>query len=83
MTKRQRGPDPVVDSDRLTGTTPPESGPESNDVTGRPAIERPRTAFHQPAESPDHEREPLTPAEGLREGGSFDAVAPPQDLPPV
>lgn len=80
MTKRERGPDPVVDSDRGIGTTPPEVGPESASVTGRPAVERPRTAFHQPAETPEDEREPLSETEALEEGGSFDAIVPPQEL---
>jgi hypothetical protein len=80
MTKRERGPDPIVDSDRGRGTTPPEQGPESADVTGRPAVERPRTAFHQPAESTEDEREPLSETEALEEGGSFDGIAPPQEL---
>ena len=73
----ERGPDPLVDSDRGTGTTPPETGPESASVVGRPAVERPKTAFHEPAETPDHERKPFTKGEALAEGGSFDAVAPP------
>jgi hypothetical protein len=77
----QRGPDPVVNSDRGTGTTPPEQGPESNAVVGRPAVERPRTAFHEPAESKGEEREPFTEREALREGGSFDAIAPPGTPP--
>jgi hypothetical protein len=80
MMRRERGPDPIDDSDRGTGTTPPEQGPESASVTGRPAVERPRTAFHQPAETPKDEREPLSETEALEEGGSFDAIAPPQDV---
>ena len=77
----ERGPDPVVNSDRGTGTTPPESGAESNDVVGRPATERPRTAFHEPSETEGEEREPFNEREALEEGGSFDAVAPPGDVP--
>jgi hypothetical protein len=80
--QRERGPDPVVDSDRGTGTTPPESGPESASVVGRPATERPKTAFHEPAETPEHEREPFNEGEALAEGGSFDAIAPPGTTPP-
>jgi hypothetical protein len=76
----ERGPDPIVNSDRGTGTTPPETGPESNDVAGRPAVERPRTAFHEPTETEGLEREPFNEREALEKGGSFDAVAPPEDL---
>jgi len=72
----QRGPDPVVNSDRETGTTPPESGAESNDVVGRPAVERPRTAFHEPTETEGEEREPFNEREALAEGGSFDGLLP-------
>ena len=67
----------MVNSDRGTGTTPPETGPESNSVVGRPAVERPRTAFHEPAETKGEEREPFNESEALAEGGSFDAIAPP------
>ena len=74
-----RGPDPYLDADR-NGTAPPESGPESANVVGRPAVERPKTAFHEPAETPDEEREPLNEREALEKGGSFDAIAPPEDL---
>ena len=73
----ERGPDPIVDSDRGTGTTRPELGPESTSVVGRPAVEKPRTAFHEPAETEALEREPFNEEEALREGGSFDAVSPP------
>jgi hypothetical protein len=78
---RERGPDPVVNSDRGTGTTPPETGPESASVVGRPAVERPLTAFHQPAETEGLERKPFNEREALEEGGSFDAVKPPGDPP--
>ena len=78
----ERGPDPLADSDRGTGTTPPETGPESTSVVGRPATERPRTAFHEPAETAADERTPLSEGEALAEGGSFDAVAPPGAPPP-
>lgn len=77
----QRGPDPVLNSDRGTGTTPPESGAESNSVVGRPAVERPRTAFHEAAETKGQEREPFNESEALAEGGSFDAVGPPGEQP--
>jgi hypothetical protein len=77
-----RGPDPIANSDRGTGTTPPESGPESASVVGRPATERPRTAFHEPAETAAAERRPLSEDAALAEGGSFDAVAPTATKPP-
>jgi hypothetical protein len=76
-TQPEHGPDPVLSSDRDRGTTPPETGAESNSVVGRPAVERPRTAFHEPAEQPEEEREAFNEDEALAEGGSFDAVAPP------
>jgi hypothetical protein len=69
--------DPVLDADRGTGTAPPESGSESANVVGRPPAERPRTAFHEPEETPDLEREPFNEREALEEGGSFDGIAPP------
>jgi hypothetical protein len=78
----ERGPDPLANSDRGTGTTPPETGPESTSVVGRPATEQPRTAFHEPAEKADHERQPLNEDEALAKGGSFDAVAPPGEQTP-
>ena len=77
----ERGSDPVVDSDLGKGTTPPETGPESANVVGRPAVERPPAAFHEPHETEGLERKPFNEREALEEGGSFDAVAPPQDLP--
>jgi hypothetical protein len=80
-TRPERGPDPVVNSDLGTGTTPPETGPQSANVVGRPAVERPRTAFHEPAETEGRERKPFNEREALEEGGSFDAIAPPEDLP--
>lgn len=73
----ETGPDPVVNSDRGTGTTPPETGPQSGSVVGRPAAERPPAAFHQPAETEGQERKPFNEREALEGGGSFDAVAPP------
>ena len=78
----ERGPDPLVNSDRGTGTTPPERGPESGSVVGRPATEKPKTAFHEPAETSEHERRPLSEGEALSKGGSFDAVVPPGEPPP-
>ncbi len=69
--------DPAYDADRGPGKAPPESGAESANVVGRPPVERPRTAFHEAAETPDLEREPLNEREALDEGGSFDGIAPP------
>lgn len=80
MAQRETGPDPIVNSDRIRGTTPPESGAESNSVVGRPATEKPRTAFHEPAETAASESEPLTEREALESGGSFDAILPPPGL---
>jgi len=68
--------DPVFDADRGRGSSTPESGPESSDVVGRPAVERPLTAFHEPHETAAVEREPVNEDEALAEGGSFDAVSP-------
>jgi hypothetical protein len=82
MSNEQPGVDPVFASDRGTGSTPPEQGPESNSVAGRPATEKPRTAFHERTEGQAQEREPLSEDEALAEGGSFDAVAPPENLSP-
>ena len=76
-TQPEHGPDPVVNADRDRGTTPPERGADGNSVVGRPAVERPQTAFHEPAESESVEREPFSEDEALKNGGSFDAVAPP------
>jgi hypothetical protein len=76
-TQPEQGPDPVVNADRNRGTTAPEKGADGNSVVGRPAVERPETAFHEPAETEDEEREPFNEREALTEGGSFDAVAPP------
>ncbi|MDB5027845.1 MAG: hypothetical protein JWO66_1534 [Candidatus Eremiobacteraeota bacterium] len=82
MANDERGPDPAVDSDRGTGSTPPETGPESNSVAGRPAVEKPRTAFHEPGETEANEREPFNEREALEEGGSFDGLGPPGGRPP-
>ena len=76
----QHGPDPVLNADQGTGTTPPEQGAASANVVGRPAVERPRTAFHEPAETVAEEQQPLSKDEALAEGGSFDGVAPLQDV---
>jgi hypothetical protein len=78
----ERGPDPLANSDRGTGTTPPETGPESASVVGRPAAEHPKTAFHEPAETAAQERAPFNEDEALAKGGSFDAVAPPGEQSP-
>ena len=77
-----QGPDPVVNSDRGSGTTPPERGPESGSVVGRPATEKPKTAFHEPAETADDERASLDKGEALSHGGSFDGIAPPGEQSP-
>ena len=77
----EAGSDPVVNSDLGKGTTPPETGPESANVVGRPAAERPLTAFHEPAETEGHEREPFNEREALEEGGSFDGLDPLRDPP--
>ncbi len=66
--------DPAFQSDRITGSTPPESGAESSNVVGRPATETPRTAFHEPAETKAEEREAFSDKEALKEGGSFDGL---------
>ena len=79
MANADTGPDPVLNADRGTGTTAPETGPESTSVVGRPAVERPQTAFHEPAETEAVERRPFNEDEALRKGGSFDAVAPTGD----
>ncbi len=78
--ERAEGPDPVVDSDRLSGTTAPESGAEGENVVGRPAVERPLTAVHQKTETPETEAEPFNEREALERGGSFQGIAPLQDL---
>ena len=71
------GPDPVLDSDRGRGTTPPETGSESTNVVGRPAVEPAPAAFHEPAETEGLERKPFNEREALEQGGSFDGIAPP------
>jgi len=79
MSNEQRGPDSTVNSDRGTGSTPPETGSESTSVVGRPAVEKPKTAFHEPAETAAEERKQLTEDEALEEGGSFDGMPPAVD----
>ena len=74
--------DPVYESERGTGSTPPEAGQDETSVVGRPAVERPRTAFHETSETDAEEREPFNEGEALREGGSFDAIAPPGEQSP-
>jgi hypothetical protein len=76
MANHEQRRDPVFDSDRGTGSTPPERGWESNSVAGRPPTERPVTAFHQPSETVDEEREGFDEETALEEGGSFDAMEP-------
>ena len=56
-----------MNSDRGTGTTPPERGPEGTSVVGRP---------------PKDERESLNEGEALDHGGSFDGIAPPGEKSP-
>ncbi|HTW84242.1 MAG TPA: hypothetical protein VMD91_09265 [Candidatus Sulfotelmatobacter sp.] len=55
---------------------PPERAEEGENVVGRPAVERPTTAFHAPTETAAEEREPFNAEEALREGGSFDGLGP-------
>jgi hypothetical protein len=69
--------DPVFQSERGRGSTPPERAEEEASVVGRPAVEKPRTAFHEPNETDAEEREPFNEREAIEEGGSFDAIAPP------
>ena len=80
MAQPASGPDPLLDADRLTGSTSPETGSESGNVVGRPATEKPETAFHESTETSGTEAEPLDQTEALAEGGSFDGVAPLQDV---
>jgi hypothetical protein len=80
MSDQPKGPDPIIDSDRAKGTTPPETGPESASVVGRPAVERPLTAFHETTETVAEERQPFNTDQALKEGGSFDGTAPPAKL---
>ncbi|MGP6156237.1 MAG: hypothetical protein ACLPYS_01650 [Vulcanimicrobiaceae bacterium] len=80
MDERAEGPDPIVDSDRLTGTTKPEGGAEGANVVGRPAVEQPLTAFHQPEEKTENEAEPFNEREALERGGSFYGIAPLQEV---
>lgn len=80
MTERLSGPDPLLSSDNGTGSTPPETGAESSNVVGRPATEKHPRAFHESTETAETEAEPLTEREAVAEGGSFDGVAPLQDI---
>jgi hypothetical protein len=66
MKKPKRGPDPVVDSDRGTGTTRPEQAPEGSNLVGRPGK--------------GHGQKPLNEGAALKKGGSFDAIAPGQEV---
>jgi hypothetical protein len=68
MKERERGPDPIVDSDRDKGTTGPEQMPEGSNVVGRPAG------------GPGDGKKPLAEATALNEGGSFDGIAPGQEV---
>jgi len=70
--------DPAFESERGRGSTPPESGPAETSVVGRPIdAAQHQTAFQDDLETKREEREPFNEGEALREGGSFDAVAPP------
>lgn len=80
VSQHPTGPDPIVNSDRITGTTEPEVGEEGNAVAGRPAGERRSNGFHVSTETKSTEKEPLNESEALTEGGSFDGVAPLQDI---
>jgi hypothetical protein len=67
--------DPVFDTDRDGGSTPPESGEQSGNVVGRPiAAHEHAIGFHDRAETSDVEREAMSEGEALREGGSFDGL---------
>lgn len=79
MQHREQRLDRVYDSERGRGSTPPEQGPESNSVVGRPPTERPVTAFHEPAETVDEERQHADERTALEQGGSFDGLGPPGD----
>jgi len=80
MSQPLSGPDPIVSSDNGTGSTPPETSAESSNIVGRPATEKPLTTFHESSETAEKEAEPLTEREAVAEGGSFDGVAPLQDI---
>jgi hypothetical protein len=68
MKDRKSGPDPVVDSDRDRGTTEPEELPEGSNVVGRPGG------------GEADGKQPLSQPAALKKGGSFDGVAPGQEL---
>ncbi len=75
--------DPAFESERGRGSTPPEPGPAGESVVGRPVDEaQHQTAFQDDAGSKEEERKPFNEREALREGGSFDAVAPPGEQAP-
>ncbi len=80
MKQPASGPDPILNSDRSTRSTPPETGQESSNVVGRPAIEKPLTAFHESTETPETEAEPFNEHAAMTEGGSFDGIATLQDV---
>jgi hypothetical protein len=68
-------PDPVYDSDRNGGVTPPETGAESSDVVGRPAGSDERAAgFRESTETLDRDRSAFSGEEALKDGGSFDGL---------
>ncbi len=74
----ETGPDPTFESERGRGSTPPEPGPAAESVVGRPIDEgQHQTAFQDDIETDGEEREPFNEQEAVKEGGSFDAVAPP------
>jgi hypothetical protein len=73
MDQRNR-PDRSSGPDRGAGSTPPEQADEGENLVGRPAVERPTTAFHEATETLADEREPFDEQEALRDGGSFDGL---------
>ena len=77
--------DPVFESDRNGGSTPPENGEESSGIVGRPADVADHTVgFHERSETPALERERFDNEEALDDGGSFDGLGVPvaEDGPP-
>lgn len=76
---REKRLDTTYDSERGRGSTAPEQGAESSSVVGRPATERPVTAFHDSHETVDQERQHVDEATALEQGGSFDGLAPPNE----
>ncbi|MBD5656073.1 MAG: hypothetical protein IAI50_12985 [Candidatus Eremiobacteraeota bacterium] len=69
--------DPVYESDRVTGSTKPESGTESSNVVGRPADKPGDEAFHETTETDTKERTDFDASEALESGGSFDGLGVP------